>query len=202
MLLPEPLKGLGEGLQLGVLLCNCGLEGLVFAVVKVNGHLDLLLGVDLVLLVVVDELLLLAVGLDKLFLELAHLRVEVALLLSGVVLVLIQDRLYFPLQLSYLPAAPLAQLIQLPLERQVVHFQLIHPPGQSTLLLQELVDLKVRLLPLLAVFLLQLLNALLQVYVFLAGLVDSFIGLDELLDKPVIVALMLVEFVLVLAVLF
>ena len=201
VLLPQPVEGLGKILQLGVFLCDCSLEGLIFAVVEVDGHLDLLLGVDLVLLVVVDELLLLAVGLDQLVLELAHLRVEVALLLPGVVLILLQDHLYLPLQLPYLPAAPLAHLLQLPLERQIVHLQLVHSPSQNTLLFKELVDFQVRFLPLLAVLLLQFLDALLQIDVFLAGLVDPLIDLDELLDEPIVVAFVLVEFVLVLAVL-
>ena len=58
-----------------------------------------------------------------------------------------------------------------------------------------------RFLPLLAVLLLQFLYTLLQIDVFLAGLVDPLIDLDELLAEPIVVAFVLVEFVLVLAVL-
>ena len=201
VLLPQPVESLGEVLQLVVLLGDGGLEGLVLAVVDVDGHLNLLLGIDLVLLVVVDELLLLAVGLDQLVLQLPHCGVEVALLLLGVVLVLHQNNLYLLLQLSYLLAAPLAQLLQLPFERQVVHFQLVNSPGEHTLLLQELVDLKMGFLLLLVTLSLQLLNTLLQLYVFLAGLVDSLVGFDQFLDEPVVVAFVLVEFILVFAVL-
>ena len=97
MLVSEPIELLGNVIELPIFVSNGCFEGLVLFVVEINRHLDLLLSVNFVLLVVINNLLLLAIRSFDLFVQLPDSILKVILLLLLQMLGILDNGLHLPL---------------------------------------------------------------------------------------------------------